>query len=195
MTNAFIALGLVMCWTKNEIKCQIWMWEMQKEVSDSVTMCSLDLAWQSALRQRLRRRSSRFFRAKTRESTSVPHPNIRRTSECTYTSRYWGDSSSHNPLLPVFPPLTQASPLLQTRCWRQRGDCFCRRSCSPHLHPADAPQHCSAADSAGTQPAHTRANNIKSGSRHEGTLLKPRNHVSRSSSLTQPEPSGQITNV
>lgn len=80
---------------------------MQKEVSDSVTMCSLDSAWQSALRQRLRRRSSRFFSAKTRESTSVPHPNIRRTSECTYMSRYWGDSSSHNPLLPVFPPLTR----------------------------------------------------------------------------------------
>lgn len=87
---------------------------MQKEVSDSVTMCSLDSAWQSALRQRLRRRSSRFFRAKTRESTSVPHPNVRRTSECAYTSRYWGDSSSHNPLLPVFPPLTQAPPRLQS---------------------------------------------------------------------------------
>lgn len=76
---------------------------MQKEVSDSVTMCSLDLAWQSALRQRLRRRLSRFFRAKTWESTSVPHPDIRWTSECTYMTRYWGDLSSDNTLLPGFP--------------------------------------------------------------------------------------------
>lgn len=76
---------------------------MQKEVSDSVTMCSLDLAWQSALRQRLRRRWSRFFRAKTWESTSVPHPDIRWTSECTYMTRYWGDLSSDNTLLPGFP--------------------------------------------------------------------------------------------
>lgn len=171
---------------------------MQKEVSDSVTMCSLDSAWQSALRQRLRRRSSRFFRAKTRESTSLPHPNIRRTSNAPTRAVTGG---IHHPIIPccLFSRLWHkhrpGCSRKQTRCWRQRAGCFCRRSCSPHLRPADAPQLCSAADSAGTQPAHTRANNIKSGPRHEGTLLKHGKHVSRSSSLTQPEPSGQITNV
>lgn len=135
---------------------------MQKEVSDSVTMCSLDLAWQSALRQRLKRRLNRFFRAKTWERTSVPHPNIRRTSECTYMTRYWGDSSSNKTLLPVVPPLTKSSlcvsaVITRPQILKAKGWLFLqKKTCSPYLRlcPVNAPQLCSA-DSAGRDPART----------------------------------------
>lgn len=170
MTNAFIVLGLVMCWrTKNEIKCEIWIWKMQKEVSDSVIMCSLGLAWQSALRQRLRRRLSRFFRAKTRESTLVPHPNTRRTSERSYTSR----SSTDNTLLPVFPPLIQSWLRLQSQPDQMLK---AKRTCSPH-------QLCSAADSAGRDPAHTRRQQDRLWSKTRGNAPKTW-PVSRCTSLT-----------
>lgn len=148
---------------------------MQKEVSDSVTMCSLDLAWQSALRQRLRRRLSRFFRAKTWESTSVPHPDIRWTSECTYMTRYWGDLSSDNTLLPGFPTSDKIIALhgcshTETSGFEGKGVTVSARE---NLFSTSVPLMSPSSVLLQTQLAKiSLAHDIKSDPRNEGTLKK-----------------------
>lgn len=112
--------------------------KLQKEVCDTVrSLCSLDLAWQSALRQRLGRGKSRFFRAKTWESTSVTWLKIRRTLNAP-TLLGGGvirlEVSACFPSSGVPDKMDDFSHDLTAdfRLWRWWGDSFCKRN--PVLH-------------------------------------------------------------
>lgn len=71
---------------------------MQKEVSDSGTMCSLDSAWQSALRQRLRRKDQAGSSEQKQEKAHQSHILISREPPNAPTRAVTG--GIHHPIIP-----------------------------------------------------------------------------------------------